>query len=619
MIRRWCIFFLTVLLAGPLLNAQEVITGTFRNPKLDTTIKRYHQEGLKSSLLTLPFYDDFSSGDAIPESSLWEDNYVFINNTFCENQLTQGIATFDALDETGALYEGAAYYVFAADTLTSLPIDLALNASDSIYLSFLYEPGGLADMPETNDSLTLEFYSPSEAKWQSVWRAKGSGKPLFNRTMLRIIDPKFLEAGFRFRFTNYASLASASDEPARAGNADIWNIDCVILDKGRTMADTVMYDVAYTTPVRSLLNNMEAMPWNQFKKARLTAMGSTLSIDFRNNDTASFNPRNVTPKYSITDIYRDTVSKEIEGRARNLEPLSDNIFEEELLYTYKSSTPDSALFLIKATLTTDPSDPKENDTIEYYQFFGDYFAYDDGTAEAGYGINGEGSDNAMVALRYRSFIGDSVAGIRVCFNDAVSNANQRYFYMVLLADDDGKPGEIIATSEEMLAMPSELNNGFREYLFDKPLFVDSYFWVGWRQVSETFLNVGLDVNTPHQDRLWYWINGNWYASSAPGTILLRAVMKGDGLASSSDDNNSLYDSRFSIFPNPVNESFSVLGPANSNEEYKLEICNLHGSVIMTTENHTDINISHLPAGIYFVVIKSKETKPLQVLKLIKTS
>ena len=58
------------------------------------------------------------------------------------------------------------------------------------------------------------------------------------------------------------------------------------------------------------------------------------------------------------------------------------------------------LFRITSILKTDEFDPKGNDTMVYYQIFKNYFAFDDGSAEAGYGINGLGSRNAMFAYRF---------------------------------------------------------------------------------------------------------------------------------------------------------------------------------------------------------------------------
>ena len=122
-------------------------------------------------------------------------------------------------------------------------------------------------------------------------------------------------------------------------------------------------------------------------------------------------------------------------------PLTDVTYDAPLLYTYNTaSSPDTAQFLVTVSLITDDFDPKQNDTLKYIQRFSDYFAIDDGTAEAGYGINGQGSRNAMAALRFRSFIPDSVTGISICFNDAYENANQRGFEIMVWADDNGRPG-----------------------------------------------------------------------------------------------------------------------------------------------------------------------------------
>ena len=105
--------------------------------------------------------------------------------------------------------------------------------------------------------------------------------------------------------------------------------------------------------------------------------------------------------------------------ASNAPPLTDVLYQAPLLYTFNTaSSPDTAQFMVTLSLSTDDFDPKQNDTVRYIQRFSDYFAIDDGTAEAGYGLNGQGTSNAMVALRFRSFVPDSVTAIRSCFNDA---------------------------------------------------------------------------------------------------------------------------------------------------------------------------------------------------------
>ena len=129
-----------------------------------------------------------------------------------------------------------------------------------------------------------------------VWRNEGIPTDGFRRVMIPITDTRFLANGFRFMFTGYASLSGVLTEPSRAGNADQWNIDHVLLDMGRSATDTVIHDVAMTLPQRSLLKEFEAMPWRHFRQAYLSAMSPTASVNYRNNDTIV---RNVTRHITI--------------------------------------------------------------------------------------------------------------------------------------------------------------------------------------------------------------------------------------------------------------------------------------------------------------------------------
>ncbi|MBP5473444.1 MAG: hypothetical protein J6X92_01635, partial [Bacteroidales bacterium] len=182
---------------------QEVVTGLYVNPALSE--QTVATKGT-SDTISLPFIDDFSYSRVYPDSRLWIDNYVFINNTFSINQPTVGVATFDILNENGKIYSNISAYGFEADRLTSSPIDLNYTASDSIMLSFFYEAGGLGDKPEINDNLVLQFYSPSNNRWEQVWSNESVSFDGFKPVVIAITEAKYLQKGFQFRFINYGSL-----------------------------------------------------------------------------------------------------------------------------------------------------------------------------------------------------------------------------------------------------------------------------------------------------------------------------------------------------------------------------------------------------------------------------
>lgn len=604
---RKTIIYLFLLAAGYIsASAQEVITGLQYDRKLkDYSAERQKIKGLSATdTLLLPFFDDFSNDSIIPDQKKWSDDFAMINNTYSEDQITSGIATMDALNNTGYLYAGASSLVFEADRLTSQPVNLDYPETENIRLSFLYQAGGLGDTPEANDSLTLQFFAPTEDKWYSIWAAGGSKKTGFKTVILPVTHSRYLKKGFRFRFINYASLSSSSSDQSMLGNADHWNIDYILLDRNRNENDTVFSDVAFTLPLRSVLNTYESMPWEQFRQVYvyLHEMGSGIEAVYRNNDTIA---RNVTRNFQVMDVYRDTETHSFSSGASIIDPLSSFSYRANLIYTFSSDVTDSALFRIKATLITDQFDPKDNDTIVFFQKFSNYFAFDDGSSEGGYGINGLGSRNAMFAYRFKSFIPDTIRAISICFNQSFMNSNQRAFDLMVWDDNNGQPGNLLYVMEEALVEKSENINGFHNYIIPEGVKVEDDFYIGWRQRSETFLNAGFDVNTPHNGRQFYWLNGNWIQSQVNGSVMIRPVT-GKPVTTSVNDIYSDKKSRIKVWPNPASDYINIdAGDNNLSASASVIITDIHGRKLMEVPYEEQLQIASLTDGVCFIMVRHK--------------
>jgi len=597
--------------------AQEIITGLQSNYRITDKSKLFRENRALAAAdtLLLPFFDDFSGHSIFPDTKKWIDNYVFINNTYSDWQITAGIATFDALDNSGRMYATANSSGFEADHLTSLPINLNYTSSDNIWLSFFYQAGGLADPPETNDTLTLQFFAPNENKWYSVWRAKGSLDQRFKPAIIKVDNNRFLQKGFQFRFINYASLSPNLSDPSMVGNCDMWNIDYVVLDKNRNAGDTVFADVAYTLPLRSLLKSHEAMPWKQFKQVYLQEMGSSIPVHYRNNDTIT---RNVTRNFEIWDIYRNALAYSFSAGATNIGPLTTIDYNANLVYTYNTTNNDSALFRLTASLKTDNFDPKGNDTLIYYQVFKNYFAFDDGSSEGGYGINGLGSRNAMVAYKYESYVQDTLRAVSICFNDSYQNANQREFDLVVWNNNSGLPGDIIYVREQAMVEQGTGINGFYNYIIPEGVVVNGVFYVGWRQRSESFLNAGYDVNTPQAGKQFYWLNGEWSQSQMPGSIMIRPVLGSPLLVTSVKNTITENKSLLNFFPNPAKDFINISpGELQSNGSTFITITDLNGHELIKVPYSERVDISSLHDGMYILVI-STNGQPVVYNRLIKT-
>ncbi len=77
-------------------------------------------------------------------------------------------------------------------------------------------------------------------------------------------------------------------------------------------------------------------------------------------------------------------------------------------------------------------------------------------------------------------------------------------------------------------------------------------------------------------------------------------------------NNFQLNNRFSIYPNPVTDTFQL---ETDISVVNVEVVNLQGQIIKTFKNQEAFNISDLPTGIYLIMVNSEEGKGIK--KIIK--
>jgi len=600
--------FLSLIIPA-VLDGQEVVTPLFGKPRLSAV---NHQPsdirklpGLKKStgalMLELPFMDDFSGYSGVPDSSRWMDAHVFINRNYGIDPISIGVATLDALDGNGSIYPNAEIdpNTFIADHLTSQSLQLEYPASDSIYLSFLYQPEGLGDRPEMHDSLMVDFFDPTLEKWMNVWRIPGDTLHAFRHAMIPITDERYLKEGFRFRFRNRASLPRNKDYPDKRANVDHWNVDYVRLDRNRFRTDTVIADVAITDPISSILKDLSSLPWDHFELAYNTSLDKFITVHYRNNDTIT---RNVTRTLVIRDMLSQETYSPGVPTAQDIPPREDTSVNFGFFYPFDFNRGDSAIFRFKASIRTDEFDYKVNDTVFHDQLFRDFYAYDDGTAEAGYGLRGQGTRNGSVAMKYEAYAPDLLGGVDICFNQLYDSVNLDYYFKLMVwGESEGKPGPVLWEDEnDHIPEYSGQLHGFTRYRFSAPVPVSGKFYVGWRQYNEYLLNVGLDLNNrPVPVVMYYNLNGTWQQSMAPGVMMFRPFLSREisGTDTDPDPRSSLL-----IYPNPASGLIYLEILENGTEPgIRLEIFDVSGRLVDQGMTHSNNwNVSSLPEGIYFL-------------------
>lgn len=629
-----------ILIAGSFsLRAQESLTGLQTNPKIkqidiSESNRKVSQE---KDLLELPFIDDFAKSIGFPDKSLWQDENVFINQTYAYDPLSIGVATFDAIDATGAIYPNASSYAFGADTLTSNPINLYYPGDNTLFLSFYYQAGGLGDNPEIKDSLILEFYA-TDSLWHKCWNVvfnetdtlltekhfygdstlkKIKGDTItklshtFQKVNIPITEEQYLDSNFQFRFRNYASLSTSDNNESKASNVDQWNIDYVILKKDLGLGDTT--DVAFSEPIGSLLKTYEAIPWDHFPKAFAHEMEDSIRITYRNLSVIEKNPPR---EFQIKDLMGFTGTTSFTGGTNpKISPMEVFTYKRPIDYIFPYNPYiDSAQFEISSYLVTDISPQNKplrwNDTTRFQQKFFNYYAYDDGTAENGYGIIGQGTERAMVAMRFNSYTKDTLRAIQIYFNQVLDNANQFTFKLHVWKESDGKPGNIIYTQEGLKPESEDELNKFTTYILDSVIILENSFFIGWQKETSTteMLNVGFDVNRISNDKLYYNFSGNWVQSQFEGTIMIRPVF-GKSLNISTGTNQTPINKslEYTIYPNPANDILNIDIDNQFTEDYRYTIFDIYGRVFLDEINQqSSISVSKLNSGIYFIRISNSK-------------
>lgn len=615
---------ITILIA----NAQEVLVNLSSYPiPQNTQVKKNTSKS--KSVLALPFFDDFSRPTIFPTAELWESSGVTSNQNYAINPPSIGVATFDAINNKGELYSTLTTTPLPADTLTSLPINLNYAPSDSVYLSFQIQPQGLGYQPSTRDSLVIEFWDDNQAIWVRAWSASVNFSEqtmtqkdilnaktkttqsdtldrIFTNAMLNIGDTRFLTTNFKFRFINYASLSTNQVIPGSLSNSDHWHIDMVYLNVNRTFEDTVYNDVAFSVPIHSMMKNFTSIPWKHFSAAYQTEFPNPIEFNITYKNLGPY-VWNVSRRFKITDISGSQADYTFLGGVEDVNAFQEFNYIRYFDYSFSSAWADSAKFQFQSDLRlyndvyTTTAHLMNNDTITSTLEFHNYYALDDGSAESGYGLYGEGTENGMVAYKFHNYKADTLKGLLIYFNRAFEDANQLYFYVTVWDANNGKPNNIIYQKEDSTLFQDSLNK-FSVYRIDPTFIPEGDFFVGWTQETQDMLNVGFDRNTNNQNRLFYNISGNWVNTQFEGSLMVRPIFGNMyQIPTNIDPEDNDDESEFTIYPNPASDYISFKTIDNSSIS-SIQIINSTGCVVLnkTTSSLETINVQNLPTGFYIV-------------------
>lgn len=564
--------------------------------------------------LELPFFDDFSAPWHKPNNERWTDASVFINTTLPVRPPSIGVATFDGLNAEGEPY-GTGTGSNAADTLTSSPINLNYPPSDSIYLSFFYQPKGIGNFPEFVDSLLLEFKNPTDTTWHWAWGTKGEDYPQllreFRQVMVPVADTAFLKKGFQFRFRNYAQ---------QNGSWDHWHVDFILLDRGRFRNDTVRADFSFMYMPTSIIQQYESVPLWHFMPQAIENMDTLFNLSLANAGNAS-GFRTYKYIYLNDDFTVEARDSLLAAGIGPIQPREEFVYTDAVKYAFEDPGTEATTYRLRNFINFIPTDPQDfypaNDTIEYLQIFSNYYALDDGGAEERLNINNNGG--GFVGQRFDLLAGDSLKAVQFYFNRTIETGTGSAFYLMIWAAGANQPGELLYSKS--VEYPQSLGiNQFVTYELDSALFLGAgSYYFGWSQDSNFPINLGFDRNINNNDKIFYNLTGTWYNYSAQnGTLMIRPLFRYPYDMYVSNEKVEQPASDWILYPNPAQQLVNVSIP-DLLGKITISILDISGRLLnqqSSTEKLSSLDIHNLPSGIYFIRLTAENNKQYPVKKLV---
>ncbi|RLD61191.1 MAG: hypothetical protein DRJ05_03160 [Bacteroidetes bacterium] len=533
----------------------------------------------------------------------------------------------------------------------SLVVDFGLYNGDTIFshmdsvLVYGYEYMGPGDSITANSTIespnnsnvifvlqSTFYYSDSlvipsdsvlilDTEWVNVWGAPGDSIEIFleekgsffEQVMIPITDTTWFKEDFQFRFMNFGTVSEINSWKS---NTDQWHVDQVYLNAGRNINDIYKREIRFSELPGSFIKEYSSMPFWQYASGTHNWDGDSIRVFVNNSDSIAHTAFYKYYVYDEDGNIDEAFLDYYDGYSNLVEPLKQqSVFSHEpfttapIVYWYEEGNFDSTSFTINHVVY-DEDMITIGDTVVFDEYFGNYFAYDDGTAEVGYGLTPGG---AKLAYKFTLDDPDTIRGVQMFFNKTHANANDRIFDICVWDNNNGQPGNLLYVFENQRPIFTNGLNEFGEYLFpDTNILRVSAgdFFVGWDQATNKSLNIGFDRNTNSSDKIFYNVDGNWVNSSFDGSLMMRLVVGKNLLPPEEPNEKVAVISKLQVNPNPPlsNGNIEIVLPSGLDPDYHkylyVRIFDIYGRRVFSAPylEAKTVNVSWLTNGIYIVNI-----------------
>ncbi|MBU6325909.1 MAG: T9SS type A sorting domain-containing protein, partial [Bacteroidetes bacterium] len=262
----------------------------------------------------------------------------------------------------------------------------------------------------------------------------------------------------------------------------------------------------------------------------------------------------------------------------------------------------------------------DNNRITRRQRFTPWLAYDDGSAEGGFGLDYSflGNVRGQVAMRYKLDKADTLRGISMYFNRSREDVSSRPFTLMIWKRI-AEPPALSNVGDQLwyskyVERPRYTDSiqEFTYYMFDTALVLPAGdFYIGWRQQAPFILNVGYDNNYRFARKgganpnLFYDLYGKWerVPADVEGAPMMRPLLGSKSQYAFGINNPAQVSA--SIYPNPGSDQQRYINSQEVFEWYMLY--DMQGRFVAkgSVRNASLLLPEGLKPGLYLLQLQTK--------------
>ena len=536
----------------------------------------------------------------------WQNRGVLCSQSMAKNPLSLGAAVFDGISGSGAAYRPG---VLSTDTIGDALTSPWFAAPSGAVLSFRLQQGGFGDPCEPSDSLVVHAWSSADTAWLPMGRVLGGMPEDF------------------WKAHSFALPAAAAASPATrvrigrcgapSGAFDVFVLDYLELSASQGLADTLLFDPTWISPPARLLNVYREVPWFHYNRVLLER--DSVRSPYRRNGIVPVGGWQLNLGKLL---WTDDAGAVLQSRL-TVPVVSNLVHNVPTPYNLALNRPQitaTGPFAWNLSYWFDGESvgDRSNDTVRIRIECDQRYVVDDGSLERGYGV-AQGIQPRW-AQRYEFLQSDTLRGMDLEWIPAGPEGEGEQFRLgIWSVDSAGFPGDAIYVSDSLYEVAWNYSGQLgRHYVLDTTeLVVPREVYLGVVMESSNSDQgmpkavLGFDLNS--QAVKAFGEVGAWFSSQINGALALRPFFRGLPSDLSLRPLPQSAGRNLSLYPQPAADWVRVEGLGRL-----LEVVSTLGTVLLQEQRPDasmpwQLNISHLPAGVYLLRSDSGQTAGLSKL------